>query len=185
VIQVATIQYLLGTNRATRPTAGDGASQAIVLILIVLALAGCGRDGPPSGTGDPGNKRLEQLVADGVFATLPPDAHQSGPTKKTPAKYRTPAFQPAGWDGPAVQVTFTDSQPPETVFSFYATSAVRAGWSPNPNRNSLGYTEVWTKTFPGSWSSTLGLIDMSSRTVKPGEAHVYVLTASAPAISSR
>lgn len=153
------------------------------MVTLVLALAACAGDEPPPGTGDPGNKRLNQLVADGVFATLPPDAHQSGPMQKTPAKYRTPAFQPAGWDGPAVRVTFADSQPPDTVFSFYAASTVRAGWSPNTNRNTLGYPEDWTRTFPGGWSATLGLIDTSLSTQKPGEAHVYVLTASAPAIS--
>jgi hypothetical protein len=152
---------------------------------MVLLSVACGGDGPPAGTGDPGNERLNQLASDSVFAALPPDARQSGLMVKIPAKYRTPAYQPAGWDGPAVQFTFTDSQPPDTVFSFYVSSAVRAGWSANPNRNRLGYPEVWTKTFPAGWPATLGLIDQGVSPSKPGDGHAYVLTASAPAISNR
>ena len=157
-----------------------------VLGVMTLLLAACSDvgNGPTPGTGDPGNKRLNQLSTDPIFASLPPGAQQVGSMEKIAAKYRRPAFEPAGWDGPAVKVTFSDAQPPESVFSFYTSNAVAAGWMPATNRNVLGFPETWNKTFPGKWLANLGLIDMSLRTAKPGEAHTYVLNAAAPAIDA-
>ena len=159
--------------------------KVFVVVAVVMLLAACSNVANGPGTGDPGNKRLNQLSTDPIFASLPPGAQQSGPMVKSPAKYRTPAFQPAGWDGPAVKVTFADVQPPESVFLFYTANAVAAGWAPGSNRNVLGYPENWTKNFPGNWLASLGLIDMSASTARPGEAHTYVLNASAPAITQQ
>ena len=153
-----------------------------MLGIVTVVMVACGVGRPPEGAGDPDHLRLDQLSSDAIFTALPPGAQQSQPMKKSLATFRQPAFEPAGWDGPAVSITFTSSQPPESVFSFFASTAVAFGWTAASNKNSLGYPEVWTKSFPGSWRGTLGLLDMSTRTAEAGGAHTYVLGAAGPAI---
>jgi len=152
---------------------------------VLLAACQGNASGPPPGTGDPDNIRLNQLSADPVFASLPASAQQIGPVEKVPANYRSPAFEPAGWDGPSVKVTFADGQPPESVFSFYTSSTTASGWMPSANRNALGFPETWTKTFSGHWLASLGLIDVSPHPATPGKPHTYVLNAAAPPIDTR
>ena len=137
--------------------------------------------GPQPGGGDPGNKRLHQLSSDPVFSSLPAGAVATGPLTMSPARYRAPAFQPAGWDGPSVSLTFTSTQPPASVFSSFQASAASAGWIP-ANRNALGYPQTWTKTYPDGVPGNLSLI----QTVRAptGGSGTYVLNASSPAASS-
>lgn len=158
------------------------ASLPVLLGLALLCLTACLRTGSQSDAGDPGNRRLDQLSRDRVFASLPEGAVATGPLAKIPARYRTPAFQPAGWDGPAVSLTFTSPQPPVSVFSFFQANAAAAGWNP-ANRNALGYPQTWTKTYPDGVRGDLSLI----QTVRAhdGESATYVLNASSPpAVSS-
>jgi len=96
---------------------------------------------------------------------------------KTPARYRTPAFQPPGWDGPSVTLDFTSTKPPASVFAFFQESAAAAGWHP-ANRNTLGYPQTWTKIYPDGVPASLSLIQ-TERT-PDGETGTYVLTASSP-----
>jgi hypothetical protein len=100
---------------------------------------------PPSG-GDPGNRRLNELSTDPVFAKLPLGTRLSSPIVRTPARYRQAGFQTGGWDGPSVVVSFVSNQPTSTIYQFYAVRAADAGWHATA-RGSLGYTDRWTKTY--------------------------------------
>lgn len=163
---------------------GRGKCISISLAAVSVLLLLCDSCGPPAGTGDPGNHRLDQLRDDPVFASLPLGARLQGPVEKIPAKWRDNGpFEPSGWNGPAVKVTFVDAQPPSTVFAFYAAQATAAGWVGNGNMKD-GYPEAWTKTFSGGWQGWLSLTDMSGATHKAGQAHVFVLNAAAPPILS-
>lgn len=150
------------------------------LALIVLASAACG---PPSGAGDPGDKRLNQLSADPIFGALPAGAQLEGHLEKTPAKWQDNGwFEPSSWNGPAVRITVIVPGPPDAALSFYADLAATSGWVGNGNEKD-GNPVDWTKKFPGGWQGSLGLIDMSSSTAKPGQPHTFVLNASGPPIS--
>lgn len=146
----------------------------------MLALQGCTPTAGPS-AGDPGNHRLSQLAADPVFKALPQSAVAEGRAVLTPARYTTPGFQPAGWDGPSVSRTFTSARSPSSVFAYFAERAALAGWRPG-NRNTLGYPQTWTKTYPGGVPGTLSLLRVSlARADVPVR---YILTASCPAASA-
>lgn len=148
--------------------------------LAALSLAACG---PTAGSGDPGNARLSQLSADPIFSALPGGAQPAGPMEKTPARWQDNGwFEPSSWNGPYVRVTFIESGSPQTALSFYAALAPASGWVSNGNRKD-GYPIDWTKKFAGGWEGSLGLIDMSASSAKPGQAHRFVLNASGPAIS--
>src|SRR5260370_11704883 len=132
-------------------------SLPLLLGLALLGMTACAPAGSQPNAGDPGNHRLDQLSSDPVFAALPPGAVAKGPLTKAPARYRTPAFQPPGWDGPAVTLTFTSPNPPASVFSFFQARADSAGWRPG-NQNALGYPQTWTKTYPDGVHAVLSLI---------------------------
>ncbi len=153
-----------------------------VLVFVLTAavlglLAGCGAGLPPGG--DPGNRHLDQLRADPIFRTLPPDAQRTGPIVRTPARYIPPGFSGGGWSGPGVTSSFTSPEPPTTVFAYYATLAPSLGWIATGNRNILNYPEVWKKHFPGHKADTLSLIDLDIRNATVGATHTYVLNGSA------
>ncbi len=147
------------------------------LTLLAAALTAC--SGSRSHGGDPGNQRLDQLGGDRVFASLPSGAVAAGPLHRIPARYRAPAFQGAGWDGPAVSLRFTSAGPVDSVFAFFEKSAGAAGWRP-VNRNALGYPETWTKTYPDGVRGDLSLVRMGGRAPAARPA-TYVLNASSPA----
>jgi hypothetical protein len=153
----------------------------VLLGLTLLAMAACTHAGLRSDAGDPGDRRLDQISKDRVFASLPAGAVAAGPLDKMPARYRAPAFQGAGWDGPAVSLRFTSSRSPASVFAFFEASAAAAGWSPG-NRNTLGYPQTWIKTYRDGVRGELSLI----RTVRApaGGPSTYVLTASSPPAAS-
>jgi len=136
------------------------ACRLAVALLVVLA-AGCG-SGPKGG--DPGNRRLRELAADPVFAARSPGAVDAA-VARTPARYRTPAFQTAGWDGPSVVVTFRSGAPPRDVYRYYAERAAAAGWLPG-SAGALGLTDLWRKTFGGGAHATLllSLLDLRKAT---------------------
>jgi hypothetical protein len=83
------------------------------------------------------------------------------------------------WDGPAVSVTFTSTEPAEVVFTYYANLAASAGWVPNGNKNILGYPDIWNKTFPGGVHASLGLTDLDIRAATSGRTSTYILNGSA------
>ena len=150
------------------------------ITLVVICLEACG---PAQGTGDPGDKRLNQLSADAIFASLPSGAQLIGHIEKTPAKWQDNGwFEPSGWNGPSVRLTFSDPRTPDTALAFYANLAIASGWVGNGNKKD-GFAVDWTKKFSGGWQGSLGLIDMSTSSAKPGQAHTFVLNASGPAIS--
>lgn len=152
------------------------------LHLAMFTVATCTCAGRRPDAGDPGGRLLEQLSRDRVFASLPAGALAAGPLHLLPARYRAPAFQGAGWDGPAVSLRFTSSQPPASVFAFFQQSAAAAGWAA-ANRNALGYVQTWTKTYPGGVRGTLSL--MQTERAPAGRPVMFVLTASSPpAVSS-
>ena len=156
---------------------GHAALHALVG-LTLFCMTGCQPPGSQPSGGDPDNQRLHQLSTDPVFASLPAGAVATGPLQMHPARYRAPAFQAPGWDGPSVSLTFTSTQSPASVFAFFQARSAVVGWSPGVNRNALGYPQTWTKTYPDGVRADLSLI----QTVRApnGGAGTYVLTASSP-----
>jgi hypothetical protein len=146
------------------------------LLAVALAQA-CALKQLPSNP-DPGNKHLSELAADSIFAALPPHAAVVGSLVRSPAR-QTSVLGGHVWNGPSATLTLTSSQPPGSVFSYYANLATSVGWVPNGNKNVLGYPEDWDKTYPGGVHATLSLIDMDVRTAIPGTASTYVLNGSA------
>jgi hypothetical protein len=108
----------------------------------------------PAG-GDPGGRRLKELSDDEVFAVLPEGAKMVEETR-TPARYRQPAFQTGGWDGPSVVIAFKSSAPLADVYGFYARRAAAAGWRPIA-KGGLGFTDRWSKTYPDGAKAWFGL----------------------------
>jgi len=158
-----------------RSTRGAFVLSAIALMTVMLAGLVTACASPPNP--DPGNRHLSALAADAIFATLPPGAVPTGPPVRTPARKRS-TFGGSVWDGPGVSVTFTSTQPPEAVFTYYADLANSAGWVPDGNKNILGYPEVWNKTYPGGVHASLGLTDMDIRAATPGTTSTYILNGS-------
>lgn len=132
-----------------------GAVVLTTVLLFVLA-SQVVFNGPPVGSGDPGNKRLNELSADPVFVGLPTGAVLSGPIARTPAHYRQPAFQTGGWDGPSVVVTFVSNQPASAIYQFYESQAADTGWHAT-SRGALGYIDTWTKTYSDNATAYLSL----------------------------
>lgn len=133
-----------------------------IVLVAALALFAVVGNGPPSGAGDdPGNQHLHDLSSDPIFASLPPGAQPNGPIVQTPAQYRQPAFQGAGWDGPSVVRTFVSNAAPETVYQYYAAAAAQAGWQPQ-SQGANGYTDQWTKLYPDHARAQLALLEIGS-----------------------
>lgn len=131
------------------------ATVLIVALLLLILAKQVVFNGPPPGTGDPGNKRLNELANDAVFSILPPNAQLNGLVVKTPAQYRQPGFQPPGWVGPSVEIMFTSSESKAAIYQFYATRAAETGWLASANRATDGYIYSWTKTYSDSALASL------------------------------
>lgn len=116
------------------------------------AAAACRGIGNPNPNPDPGNRRLHALVADPVFARLPPGAVRTS-LQEHPAKFRGGGWFAGskGWDGPSVTLTFTSSQSVRDVYHFYAEQAREAGWTPW-QKLSNGLTWSWSKRIAGGSS---------------------------------
>jgi hypothetical protein len=145
------------------------ATGAGLLVVGALLLSGC-QASPPPGTGDPGNARLQLLVADPVFAVLPPDAAEVGSVKKTAAVWRGSWFEGSGWDGPSVTLTFISSQPPRSVFDYFGRRATETGWRSTGAVNGLGYGWSWRKTLVDGAAATLSLFAGEVRTGSGGRS---------------
>lgn len=141
--------------------------QRWVIILIVIFLIGSGilllvfthqivSVNPQIIGSDPGNKRLNELSNDAIFSSLPPGAQLIGSITQTPARYRHPAFEPPGWDGPSVTVNFVGAQTPTTIYQFYTKQASLYGWH-SGSKGSLGLTDTWNKIFPDGANAMLSL----------------------------
>jgi hypothetical protein len=109
---------------------------------------------PPCG--DPGNKRLNELANDAVFASLPPGTHLIDPLVQTPAEYQQHAFEASGCVGATVVMTFESDQPQATIYQFYAVQAANAGWHAE-GKGSYGYTDAWFKTYSDNAGADLNL----------------------------
>ena len=157
-----------GSMRSTMP---------LIAILIAALVSACALNSGPQNP-DPGNKHLNELVADPIFGALPPGAVAAGSLALSPARRRA-VFGGSVWDGPGVSLTFTSTQSPASVFGYYAKLTIALGWVPNGNKNVLGYPEVWNKPYPGGVRGGLSLIDTSIRSVSPGVASTYILNGSA------
>ncbi len=140
-------------------------------------VAGCGLGGPPPG-GDPGNRYLNELTHDPIFAALPGHARAFAPLVQTPARFASPGFDAGGWHGPAATLTFTSTETPGSVFSYYRDRAGQTGWTPTGNRNVLGFPDVWSKSAADGTPEHLSLTDMNIATAASGSASRYVLNAS-------
>ena len=121
------------------------------LALTSLLPTGCGSQAG----GDPGGKRLKELSNDSVFAAVPRRATIVKLTR-TPARYRQPAFQTGGWDGPSVTLMFRSSSPPGFVYRFYGGRAEAAGWHPTAS-GGLGFVDRWRKTYSDGATAYLSL----------------------------
>jgi len=166
----------------TRSTTEHSSSRIRVTAgLLAVALLGlvaaCSFNKPPGG--DPGNKRLDTLSADPIFRALPPDTRMIGAIVRTPARYSQPGFGAGGWHGPAVTLTLTSSQPPTSVFSYYASLAPSLAWVATGSRNVLGYPQDWEKRYPGIAQARLSLVDIDLAKAAPGATQTYILNGSA------
>jgi len=172
----ATVPYM------TRPTTGSTSFTRATTALLASALLGlvpaCSFNKPPPG-GDPGNRRLDTLSADKIFRALPPDAQMIGTIVRTPARYSQPGFGAGGWHDPGVTLTFTSSQPPNSVFSYYASLAPSFAWVATRARNVLGYPQVWEKRYPGIAQARLSLVDIDLGKASLGATQRYMLNGSA------
>ena len=102
-----------------------------------------GTEGPPVGTGDPGNIRLNRLAADPIFHTLPPGCHQDGKLQKTPARWDS--FH-HGWSGESVTLDFSCKYISQvTVFNYYIKVANQSKWIYSP------FPETVNQIFPAYW----------------------------------
>ena len=146
------------------------------MALVSLAQA-CALSRQPANP-DPGDKHLNELAADPIFAALPPQAVPAGTLVRRPA-FQTAVFGGHVWNGPSVSLTFTSTQSPGSVFTYYANRATSGDWVPNGNKNVLGYPEVWEKTYPGGVHAGLSLIDMNIGSTIPGSTGTYILNGSA------
>ncbi len=126
-----------------------------VLTSVVFAGLLLGRcNGPPAGSGDPGNVRLHMLRADPVFSELPPQSHLLQPIKSEPAKWQAPVFEGgASWNSPLVEMIFHSNLSVAQVAAFYNARAQAAGWHLNGLYN--GTPGVWFKDYPGKISADL------------------------------
>jgi hypothetical protein len=143
----------------------------------VVSLLAAGCSVTPAG-GDPGGRRLKELSDDEVFAALPDGAKMVEETR-TPARYRQPAFQTGGWDGPSVVIAFKSSAPPADVFRFYARRAAAAGWRPQAGPEAER-ARVWLKTYPDGAEATLLLTLLPSS--KTGGQVYYLSGGIAPVV---
>jgi hypothetical protein len=130
--------------------------------LATLALIATGCGGKPAG-GDPGNRRLQELAGDPVFAAFPPRS-RAGRVSDTPARYQRRDIAGGGWHGPGIVARFVSSAPAEEVYAFYAQRAAAAGWV-GTKTGPLGFTNTWAKTYPDGAPATLLLL-----VVDPGAA---------------
>ena len=90
-----------------------------------------------------------------MFAAVPPGATTVKRTR-TPARYRQPAFQTGGWDGPSVSLMFRSSSPPGSVYRFFGRRADAAGWHGIAS-GGLGFTDRWRKMYPDGATAYLSL----------------------------
>jgi hypothetical protein len=148
---------------------------ALVACLLVASLSGCRTT---TSGGEPGSVHLNLLADEQVFQSLPPGSHAAGPPVRAPAWYAQPGFSGGGWHGPAVTLTFTNSDSPASVFSYYEARVASFGWTATGNRNVMGYPQVWTKPYPGGSKAYLTLLDLDLQTSGSGRSR-YVLNASA------
>jgi len=73
-------------------------------------------------------------------------------------------FEGSGWDGPAYVITFTDSQPTDQVFDFFAQLAARSDWHVDKYRSrnlpihSGNLPIQWSRYSPGGGRAVVSLL---------------------------
>jgi hypothetical protein len=127
---------------------------SVLLLILALNIKKVDRNLLPRA--DPGNKHLEELANESIFAGLPPNATLSGPIVKTPAQWRQPGFQTGGWDGAGVVMMFVSKDPESTVYQFFATRAIATGWQ-DVKAGSNGFISTWKKTYSDGTTTHLSL----------------------------
>jgi hypothetical protein len=66
-------------------------------------------------------------------------------------------FEGSGWDGPAYVITFTDSQPTDQVFDFFAQLAARSDWHVD-KYSSRNLPIQWSRAYPGGGRAVVSLL---------------------------
>ena len=115
---------------------------------------------------DPAAHPLENLLADPIFAALPPQSDKTG-EKKVPAHNDPVVFGSGGSFGASYAVDFTSTAPPEEVYADLTQRAAASGWMPGaPDRN--GRTVQWAKAYPdGSRGSVILFAHDQQKTSPP------------------
>jgi hypothetical protein len=127
---------------------------ALTFAVAAALTAGCTLNGPPHGSGDPGNQRLHTLTADRMMHTLPADSQ----------RYRSLYIQPATWDtsyhywsSPKVTSEFTSRLTYGQVYSFCGNLIAADGWVADARDPSFGLVWSWHKAFPGGFVARMQL----------------------------
>lgn len=128
---------------------------ALALAAVAGLTAACSANSLPSGTGDPGNQRLNALATDRVVNTYPAGSQPSGTLYTQPAKWDTSYHY---WGSPMVARNFTSHLTLQRVYAFYGHLAAADGWVAT-SRSPLGLVWNWQKTFPGGYSARLHLAE--------------------------
>jgi hypothetical protein len=153
----------------------------LTVVVIAGLIAGCSLDGPPAGSGDPGNARLHIITADGTVNTLPPTARLYRPLIVTPAAWDSADHY---WTQPEAISEFSSALTINAVYTYYATLAGADGWTP-AGSNPLGLVYYWTKSYHAGFTAALYLagpgpgVYRSSHVTSTG---LYNLTVTAPVI---
>jgi hypothetical protein len=152
---------------------------AVAATVVAALTAGCSVNGPASGTGDPGNVRLHDIVTDPALNALLPGSLRHGSLIKKPAVWDSIY---SFWNGPYAVSLFSSTRTIEAVFRFYARRAATDGWTADIV-NPLGLIGSWHKTYPDGVTAHLDLQEpgdpRNARHVEPG---FYNLTESADPI---
>lgn len=96
------------------------------------------------GNPDPGNRLLNALAADPVFAALPPGAVRTSRQEKPTTYSSGGIFESGEWAAPTVIMTFTSARSVRDVYGFYAERAHDAGWTPS-QWLPAGFADIWAK----------------------------------------
>lgn len=108
---------------------------------------------------------LANLVADPVFASLPPGSTKTG-EQKDAAHSEPPVFGAGGTFGSGYEVDFTSTAPAADVYADVDRRAQAAGWdtvAKGPN----GWVSQWAKAYPDGSRGELALARLNPEKAAP------------------